>query len=75
MKQSLLKRQIIFDLALSWIIFIGLFVTIAIEASLDYPWTRITNALWFIGMIACAFFMGRGFHRLYKYLRESKPKN
>ena len=69
MKQPLLKRQAIFDLALSWIIFMGLFVTIAIEASLEYPWTRITNALWIVGMIALAFFMGRGFYRLTKYIK------
>ncbi len=75
MKQPSLKRQLISDVVFSWIIFAGLFVTIAIEASLEAPWTRITNALWIIEMVTLAFFMGRGFNRLVKYLRESHPKN
>ena len=70
MKQPLLKRQVIFDLALSWVIFMGLIVNLAIEASCDYGWTMITNAIWVVGMIALAFFMGRGFYRLAKYIRE-----
>ncbi|KKN59253.1 hypothetical protein LCGC14_0543520 [marine sediment metagenome] len=65
-----LKKQVIFDLALSWIIFMVIIATIVIEANVEYPWTRTTNALWIGGMIVLAFYIGRGVYRLTKYLQK-----
>ena len=64
-----MKRKAIKDLVYSWLIFIGMFVIIAIERGLDYPWNRITNGIWVLGAVALVFFMGRGFYRLYQFMK------
>ncbi len=65
---NILKRKIIVDLAVSWALFIGLFVIIAVEQNLDYPYNRITNASWVICAVGLVFFVVRGFCRLSKYI-------
>lgn len=67
-----MKRKIIIDIVISWLLFIGLYLLIVIEQNLESPWDRITNGLWFVGAIALVFFLGRGMSRLVKYQRDKK---
>jgi hypothetical protein len=62
-----MKRKILTDIGISWILFISLFGLIILEQQLSSPWDRITNGLWFIGTVAMAFFLGRGMYRLVKF--------
>ena len=62
-----MKRKILTDLIIGWLLFIGLIALIIIEQQLASPWNRITNGLWFAGTIAMGFFIIRGAYRLIKY--------
>jgi len=67
-----MKRKIIIDIAISWLLFIGLYALIIIGQNLGAPWNRITNGLWLVGAVALVFFLGRGMYRLLKYQRDNK---
>lgn len=69
---NILKHQILKDLGISWLLFVGLIFTIVIEGHLSSPWDRITNGLWISGVIVLVFFMGRGFYRLNKYWKGKR---
>lgn len=68
------KKQVIFAIGMSWIIMIGLIVTMVIESRLEDPWVSITNALWVAGMVALGVFMGRGVYFITKYLKMRKDE-
>jgi hypothetical protein len=67
-----IKRKILTDIGISWLLFISLFVVIILEQHLNPPWNRITNGLWFIGMITMTFFLIRGMFRLVKFERNKR---
>jgi len=64
-----LRNECIHYLALSWIVFIGLFIILAVEAKLEEPWIKVTNSLWFMGVIIFIFLIIKGFNKLYQYWR------
>lgn len=62
-----MKRKILIDLGIAWLVFISLFGIIYIEQQIGSPWNRITNGLWIVGAIALVFFLVRGSYRLIRY--------